>query len=61
MIVPSEFIGVTMTLSNDHRGVFIRQEHLSPTRVQLVYDIPLGEIMYDFYDKLKSATRASGR
>ena len=60
MIVPSEFIGVTMTLSNDHRGVFIRQEHLSPTRVQLVYDIPLGEIMYDFYDKLKSATRGFG-
>ncbi|MEC7233019.1 MAG: translation elongation factor 4 [Planctomycetota bacterium] len=60
MIVPAEFIGVTMTLSNDHRGVFIRQEHLSPTRVQLVYDIPLGEIMYDFYDKLKSATRGFG-
>jgi len=60
MIVPSEFIGVTMTLSNDHRGVFIRQEHLSQTRVQLVYDIPLAEIMYDFYDKLKSGTRGFG-
>ncbi len=60
MIVPSEFIGVTMTISNDHRGVFVRQEHLSPTRVQLQYDIPLAEIMYDFYDKLKSATRGFG-
>ena len=60
MIVPAEFIGVTMTISNDHRGVFVRQEHLSPTRVQLVYDIPLAEIMYDFYDKLKSATRGFG-
>ncbi len=60
MIVPSEFIGVTMTISNDHRGIFVRQEHLSPTRVQLVYDIPLAEIMYDFYDKLKSATRGFG-
>lgn len=60
MIVPSEFIGVTMTISNDHRGIFVRQEHLSPTRVQLIYDIPLAEIMYDFYDKLKSATRGFG-
>lgn len=60
MIVPSEFIGVTMTISNDHRGVFVRQEHLSPTRVSLQYDIPLAEIMYDFYDKLKSATRGFG-
>ncbi len=60
MIVPAEFIGVTMTISNDHRGVFVRQEHLSPTRVQLIYDIPLAEIMYDFYDKLKSATRGFG-
>jgi GTP-binding protein LepA len=60
MIVPVEFIGVTMTISNDHRGIFIRQEHLSPTRVQLIYDVPLAEIMYDFYDKLKSATRGFG-
>jgi len=60
MIVPAEYIGVTMTISNDHRGVFVRQEHLSPTRVQLVYDVPLAEIMYDFYDKLKSATRGFG-
>lgn len=60
MIVPAEFIGITMALSNDHRGIFIRQEHLSQTRVQLVYDIPLAEIMYDFYDKLKSGTRGFG-
>ena len=38
----------------------MRQEHLSQTRVQLVFDIPLAEIMYDFYDKLKSATRGYG-
>jgi GTP-binding protein LepA len=60
MLLPVEFIGIVMQISNDHRGIFIRQEHLSPTRVQLVYDIPLAEIMYDFYDKLKSATRGYG-
>jgi len=60
MILPAEFIGVVMQISNDHRGVFVRQEHLSTTRVQLVYDIPLAEIMYDFYDKLKSSTRGYG-
>jgi len=60
MMIPAEFIGVLMQISNDHRGIFIRQEHLSTTRVQLVYDLPLAEIIYDFYDKLKSATRGYG-
>ena len=60
MLLPTEFIGSLMQISSDHRGTFVRQEHLSPTRVQLVYDIPLAEIMYDFYDKLKSATRGYG-
>ncbi len=60
MLVPTEFIGPVMTISTDHRGVFVRQEHLSATRVQIVFDIPLAEIMYDFYDKLKSCTRGFG-
>ena len=60
MLTPVEFIGPLMQIANDHRGVFVRQEHLSPTRVQLVFDIPLAEIIYDFYDKLKSATRGYG-
>ncbi len=60
ILLPAEYIGPIMQITNDHRGVFVRQEHLSPTRVQLVYDVPLGEIMYDFYDKLKSATRGYG-
>ncbi|MFT7484170.1 MAG: GTP-binding protein LepA [Candidatus Paceibacteria bacterium] len=60
MMIPTEYIGVLMQISNDHRGIFIRQEHLSATRVQLTYDIPLAEIIYDFYDKLKSATRGYG-
>ncbi len=60
MMIPSEYIGALMAISNDHRGIFIRQEFLSTTRVQLTYDIPLAEIIYDFYDKLKSATRGYG-
>ncbi len=60
MMIPTEYIGVLMQICVEHRGIFIRQEHLSPTRVQLTYDIPLAEIIYDFYDKLKSATRGFG-
>jgi len=60
MLLPTEFIGVMMQIANDHRGIYVRQEYLSQTRVQLVYDIPLAEIIYDFYDKLKSATRGYG-
>ena len=60
MLLPSEYIGAMMQIANDHRGIYVRQEHLSTTRVQLVYDIPLAEIIYDFYDKLKSATRGYG-
>jgi len=60
IILPSEYVGAIMTITNEHRGIFVRQDYLSPTRVQLVYDVPLAEIMYDFYDKLKSATRGYG-
>ncbi len=60
ILIPSEFIGAMMQIANDHRGVYVRQEFLSTTRVQLIYDIPLAEIIYDFYDKLKSATRGYG-
>ena len=60
ILTPTEFIGNTMTIAADHRGTYVRQEHLSPTRVQLVYDIPLAELIYDFFDKLKSSTRGYG-
>jgi len=60
MLVPSEFVGTLMQICSDHRGVYVRQEYLSTTRVQLIYDIPLAEIIYDFYDKLKSSTRGYG-
>jgi len=60
IMVPSEFIGNVMQIASDHRGTYVRQEHLSPTRVQLLYDIPLAELIYDFFDKLKSGTRGYG-
>ncbi|MBL8858834.1 MAG: elongation factor 4 [Planctomycetes bacterium] len=60
IMVPAEFIGNVMQIAADHRGTYVRQEHLSPTRVQLLYDIPLAELIYDFFDKLKSSTRGYG-
>jgi GTP-binding protein LepA len=49
-----------MKLAEDRRGRYVRTEYLSPKRVMLEYDLPLGEIVYDFYDKLKSGTRGYG-
>jgi GTP-binding protein LepA len=59
-LVPSENIGDLMKLCADRRGTYVRTEYLSPTRAILVYDMPLAEIIYDLYDKLKSATRGYG-
>jgi GTP-binding protein LepA len=59
-LVPSENIGDLMKLCADRRGTYIRTEYLSPSRAILVYEMPLAEIIYDLYDKLKSATRGYG-
>ncbi|MEW6027708.1 MAG: translation elongation factor 4 [Planctomycetota bacterium] len=60
IIIPSENIGNIMALCENKRGEHIKTEYISPTRVILHYDIPMGEIIYDFYDKLKSATHGFG-
>jgi GTP-binding protein LepA len=60
MILPAEYIGTMMAICQDKRGRFVRTEYLSPERVMLVYDVPLGEIVFDFYDMLKSSTRGYG-
>jgi len=60
LIVPAESIGAIMKLSEDRRGVYRKTEYLSSERVILSYEFPLSEIIYDFYDKLKSATRGYG-
>ena len=49
-----------MQLCTDRRGVYLKTEYLSPARVLLSYELPLGEILYDFYDRLKSCTRGYG-
>ncbi len=57
LIVPKEYIGDIMQLCGNRRGRFISQQMVSESRQILVYEIPLGEIIYDFYDKLKGLTR----
>ena len=57
IIVPKEYVGPVMELSNERRGQFDHMEYLSEERVLLVFDLPLGEIVLDYYDQLKSRTR----
>ena len=57
IIAPSEFVGPIMRLATERRGIYKNTEYLSQTRVCLSYAFPLAEIIFDFYDKLKSATR----
>jgi len=52
-----DYIGNIMTLCLGKRGVLINQNYLTPTRVELIFEMPLAEIVFDFYDKLKSSTR----
>ncbi len=60
VIIPAECVGTVMQLALERRGVQKRSEYLSPTRVLMTYEFPLVEILYDFYDKLKSATKGYG-
>jgi GTP-binding protein LepA len=57
IIVPKEFVGTVMELNSDRRGRFDHLEYLSEERVHLVYELPLAEIVLDYYDQLKSRTR----
>ncbi len=60
LILPSDSVGALMKLCEDRRGVYKKTEYISTTRVILVYEMPLAEVIYDFYDRLKSATRGYG-
>ena len=57
IVVPSEYVGNIMKLSMDKRGEYKNTTYLDPTRADLQFDFPLSEIIFDFYDKLKSMTR----
>jgi GTP-binding protein LepA len=57
ILCPSEYIGNVQKLCHDRRGVFGGMHYLDPKRVELDYDLPLAEIVLDFYDRLKSGTR----
>jgi GTP-binding protein LepA len=57
IIVPSEYVGNLMKLAQERRGVYKNTSYLDPKRVDLHYEFPLSEIIFDFYDKLKSLSR----
>ena len=57
IMVPNEYVGAVMTLCQERRGVYKRTDYPTPQRVILYYTLPLGEILLDFFDKLKSSTR----
>src|SRR5262249_11707649 len=59
-LIPAENIGDLMQLCTERRGTFVPTECLSPTRAILVYELPLAEVIYDLYDKLKSVTHGYG-
>ncbi len=59
-LIPADNVGDLMQMCADRRGIFLRQEYLSPTRVMLAYEMPLAEVIYDLYDKLKSVTHGYG-
>ena len=57
IITPTEYVGGLMDLCQDRRGIFLDMKYLDSTRVELHYDLPLNEIIYDFFDALKSRSR----
>lgn len=59
-ILPAENIGDLMQMCTERRGVYVRTEYLSPKRAILVFDMPLAEVIYDLYDRLKSVTHGYG-
>ena len=60
IMIPNEYVGSIMELCQERRGKMIHMEYVTPTRVQLHYEMPLNEVIYDFFDALKSKTRGYG-
>ncbi|ADY56726.1 GTP-binding protein LepA [Syntrophobotulus glycolicus DSM 8271] len=57
VMVPSEYVGAIMELNQEKRGTFVNMEYITETRVSLHYELPLSEIVYDYFDQLKSRTK----
>ena len=57
IIVPNDFVGTVMELCQNKRGEFVNMEYLDENRVTIIYEMPLAEIVYDFFDQLKSGTK----
>ena len=57
IMTPSEFIGGIMKLALDRRGIYIETKYITPKKAQLIFEIPLGEIIFDFFERLKSISR----
>lgn len=57
IMAPSEYVGPIMELCQKKRGVYLSMDYIDQTRVQIIYDLPLAEIVYDFFDQLKSGTK----
>ncbi len=60
IIVPEKYMGAVMKLCLDRRGISKNYQYLTNSRLEMIFEIPLGEIVYDFYDKLKSVTQGYG-
>ena len=57
IMVPNDYVGAVMDLCQMKRGIFLNMEYIDDTRVNITYDIPLSEIVFDFFDQLKSNTK----
>ncbi len=60
LILPGDAVGALMKLCEDRRGIYKKTEYIGASRVILVYEMPLAEVIYDFYDRLKSSTKGYG-
>jgi GTP-binding protein LepA len=60
LILPGDSVGLLMKLCEERRGVYKKTEYIGATRVMLQYEMPLAEVIYDFYDRLKSGTKGYG-
>src|SRR5680860_1577712 len=57
ILVPAEYVGAIMELNQEKRGTYLTMDYVSKSRVKLIYELPLSEIVFDYFDQLKSRTK----